>query len=122
VAKLVSLNQRGVRIALDDFGSGDSSLEHLSQLPVDVLKLDGRYVARLDGTSEGSAVAQAVIRLGAILHLDIVAKAVETTAQADELALLGCPTGQGFHYGRPMDSADVDGLLDRRRPRLPQVP
>jgi diguanylate cyclase (GGDEF)-like protein/PAS domain S-box-containing protein len=122
VAQLVSLNQRGVRIALDDFGSGHSSLEHLSQLPVDVLKLDGRYVARLDGASEGSAVAQAVIRLGAILHLDIVAKAVETPAQADELALLGCPTGQGFHYGRPVDPADVDAILDRRRPRLPQVP
>jgi diguanylate cyclase len=80
-------------------------------LPVDVLKLDGRYVDRLDGTSKGSAVAQAVIRLGAILHLDIVAKAVETSAQADELALLGCPTGQGYHFGRPMDADGVDGLV-----------
>ena len=111
VAQLVTLNERGVRIALDDFGSGHSSLEHLSQLPVDVLKLDGRYVDRLDGTSKGSAVAQAVIRLGAILHLDIVAKAVETSAQADELALLGCPTGQGYHFGRPMDADGVDGLV-----------
>jgi EAL domain-containing protein (putative c-di-GMP-specific phosphodiesterase class I) len=122
VAQLVALNERGVRIALDDFGTGQSSLEHLSQLPVDVLKLDGRYVARLDGTSEGSAVAQAVIRLGGILHLDIVAKSVETPAQADELALLGCPTGQGYHYRRPVDPADIDALLDRRRTRLPQVP
>jgi diguanylate cyclase (GGDEF)-like protein/PAS domain S-box-containing protein len=122
VAQLVALNERGIRIALDDFGSGHSSLEHLSQLPVDVLKLDGRYVARLDGTSEGSAVAQAVIRLGSILHLDIVAKAVERPAQADELALLGCPTGQGFHFGAPLDPAGVDALLERRRSRLPQVP
>ena len=119
VAQLVALNERGVRIALDDFGSGHFSLEHLSQLPVDVLKLDGRYVARLDGTPEGSAVAQAVIRLGAILHLDIVAKAVETAAQADELALLGCPTGQGYHFARPMDVGDVDGLIATT---LDQVP
>jgi EAL domain-containing protein (putative c-di-GMP-specific phosphodiesterase class I) len=102
-----------VRIALDDFGSGNSSLEHLSELPVDVLKLDRRYVSRLDGTARGSAVAQAVIRLGAILHLDIVAKGIETPAQADELSLLGCPTGQGYHICGPLDPDAVDLLLDR---------
>jgi diguanylate cyclase (GGDEF)-like protein/PAS domain S-box-containing protein len=113
VEQLTTLNDRGVRIALDDFGSGNSSLEHLSELPVDVLKLDRRYVSRLDGTPHGSAVAQAVIRLGAILHLDIVAKGIETPAQADELSLLGCPTGQGYHICGPLDPEAIDLLLDR---------
>jgi EAL domain-containing protein (putative c-di-GMP-specific phosphodiesterase class I) len=78
VAQLARLQRHGVRIALDDFGTGNSSLRHLSRLPVDILKIDGCFVAELDGTRTGSAVAEAVIRLGHILNLDTVAEGIET--------------------------------------------
>jgi EAL domain-containing protein (putative c-di-GMP-specific phosphodiesterase class I) len=70
---------------------------------VDILKLDRCFVAELDGTSEGSAVAQAVIRLGNALNLDTVAEGIETSAQARELTLLGCRLAQGFHFAKPLD-------------------
>jgi diguanylate cyclase (GGDEF)-like protein/PAS domain S-box-containing protein len=112
IARLRWLNARGVRIALDDFGTGRWSLEQLSLLPVDVLKLNQRFVASLDGTPRGSAVAVAAIRLGTMLNLDVVAKGVESAAQADELALLGCPTAQGFHYSAPLDVPALDAWVD----------
>ena len=98
----------GIRIALDDFGTGYSSLRYLSRLPVDILKLDRGFVAELDGTAEGAAVAQAVLRLGQILHLDTVAEGVESDAQARELTLLGCNKAQGYHFARPMPAEDFD--------------
>jgi diguanylate cyclase (GGDEF)-like protein/PAS domain S-box-containing protein len=111
VERLSVLRGHGVRIALDDFGVGHSSLRHLTRLPVDVLKLDDCFVAELDGTPAGSAVAEAVIRLGRILELDTVAEGVETEAQASELTLLGCRSGQGFLYSAPIDAPRMDELL-----------
>jgi len=111
VARLSELNARGIRIALDDFGTGHSSLHSLLNMPVDILKLDRCFVHALNGTPEGAAVAQAAIRLGQVLNLDIVAEGIETSGQAAELNLLGCPTGQGFHYAWPLDPEAFDALL-----------
>ena len=111
VPQLTALNALGIRVALDDFGTGYSSLRYLTQLPVDILKLDRHFVADLNGTPEGSAVAQSVIRLGQILHLDVVAEGIEKQAQAAELELLGYRTGQGFLYSHPLDPADTANLL-----------
>jgi diguanylate cyclase (GGDEF)-like protein/PAS domain S-box-containing protein len=123
LAQMTGLHAHGISFALDDFGTGYSSLRHLASLPIDVLKLDTYFVTALDGTSEGSAVAEAVIRLGRALHLDTVAEGVESRAQATELTLLGCRTGQGFHYAYPMPAEHVDAMLDAmplgRRPNLP---
>ncbi|GAA3275151.1 EAL domain-containing protein [Dactylosporangium vinaceum] len=111
VAQLAVLSNAGIRIALDDFGTGYSSLRYLARLPVDVLKLDRLFVAELDGTSRGGAVAQAVLRLGQILHLDTVAEGVESEAQARELTILGCHKAQGFHYAHPLTPADLQRWL-----------
>ncbi|WP_432984925.1 putative bifunctional diguanylate cyclase/phosphodiesterase [Dactylosporangium sp. CA-233914] len=111
VAQLAVLSNAGIRIALDDFGTGYSSLRYLARLPVDVLKLDRGFVAELDGTSRGGAVAQAVLRLGQILNLDTVAEGVESEAQARELTLLGCHKAQGFHYARPLPAAELQRWL-----------
>jgi EAL domain-containing protein (putative c-di-GMP-specific phosphodiesterase class I) len=81
-------------------------------LPVDILKIDRCFVSELDGTPKGSAVAQAVIRLGHALNLDIIAEGIETAAQAQELTLLGCPLAQGYHFARPLDSQRVTRMLD----------
>jgi EAL domain-containing protein (putative c-di-GMP-specific phosphodiesterase class I)/GGDEF domain-containing protein len=111
VAQLAVLSNAGIRIALDDFGTGYSSLRYLARLPVDVLKLDRGFVAELDGTTRGGAVAQAVLRLGQILHLDTVAEGVESEAQARELTLLGCHKAQGYFYARPLPPADLQRWL-----------
>jgi diguanylate cyclase (GGDEF)-like protein/PAS domain S-box-containing protein len=118
---LAELNGHGIRIALDDFGTGYSSLRYLTNLPVDILKIDRCFVAELDGTSKGSAVPQAVIRLGHALNLDIIAEGIETTAQAQELTLLGCPLAQGYHYAKPLDSHHITQLLDSTRNSLPTL-
>nr|BFE63683.1 hypothetical protein GCM10020063_082090 [Dactylosporangium thailandense] len=111
VAQLAVLSNAGIRIALDDFGTGYSSLRYLARLPVDVLKLDRGFVAELDGTSRGGAVAQAVLRLGQILHLDTVAEGVESEAQARELTLLGCHKAQGFYFARPLAASELQRWL-----------
>jgi EAL domain-containing protein (putative c-di-GMP-specific phosphodiesterase class I) len=111
LAQLAVLSNAGIRIALDDFGTGYSSLRYLARLPVDALKLDRGFVAELDGTSRGGAVAQAVLRLGQILHLDTVAEGVESEAQARELTLLGCHKAQGYHYSHPLSPADFQRWL-----------
>ena len=123
VARLAHLQRQGIRIALDDFGTGHSSLRHLSRLPVDVLKIDQHFVAELDGSRVGSAVAEAVIRLGHILNLDTVAEGIETAAQAAELTLLGCRAGQGFFYAHPLDVRQVEQLIGPApTTRLPVFP
>jgi diguanylate cyclase (GGDEF)-like protein len=110
-AHLQILSDEGIRIALDDFGTGYSSLRYLTQLPIDTLKIDRGFVASLDGTAEGAAVAQAVLRLSRVLGLDTVAEGVETAAQARELTLLGGTKAQGFHFARPQPAEQISELV-----------
>jgi diguanylate cyclase (GGDEF)-like protein len=121
LSQLDTLREHGIRIALDDFGTGYSSLRHLTRLPVDILKLDRCFVEELNGQPDGSAVAEAVIRLGQILHLDTVAEGIETSQQAAELELLGCSTAQGYHFARPLAVTAVDTLLDDSETNWPSL-
>jgi diguanylate cyclase (GGDEF)-like protein/PAS domain S-box-containing protein len=114
IPQLATLSAHGVRIALDDFGTGYSSLRYLTRLPVDMLKLDRCFVAELNGTSEGAAVADAVSRLSTVLRLDVVAEGIENAAQVDELRRLGFRAGQGFHFSRPLDPEQVDKLISEQ--------
>ncbi len=113
IPALTALTAQGIRIAVDDFGTGYSSLRYLVRLPVDILKIDRSFVNELNATPEGSAVAAAVVRLSQALGLDTVAEGIESDAQAAELAGLGCRTGQGYYFARPLDPAGVDALIDR---------
>ncbi|MFI5936833.1 putative bifunctional diguanylate cyclase/phosphodiesterase [Actinoplanes sp. NPDC051494] len=114
VAVLEEIRDLGVAIAVDDFGTGYSSLRYLTRLPVDILKLDRCFVAELNGEPEGSAVAEAVLRLAKALHMAAVAEGIETAAQATELTLLGYDSGQGYHYARPQTAAAMAVLLARQ--------
>jgi diguanylate cyclase (GGDEF)-like protein len=96
------LAELGVVIALDDFGSGYSSLGYLSKLPIGILKIDLSFVSRIDQGPEEAAVAQAIIMLGHTLGLEIVAEGIETPEELAELKRRGCPLGQGFFLGRPV--------------------
>ncbi len=119
---LHELSALGIRIALDDFGTGYSSLRYLTQLPVNTLKIDRCFIAELNGTHTRSAVVEAVLRLAHALDLDTVAEGIETADQAAELTLLGCRTGQGFHFARPLPPDDLDAILDRAAPGWPVLP
>jgi len=113
---LTELRRLGVRLALDDFGTGYSSLSYLQRLPVDVLKLDRAFVSGVAGSTEESALARAIVKLGQTLGLETVAEGVETAEQLAALRELGCQLGQGYHFARPLGPAAVDALLERDHP------
>jgi diguanylate cyclase (GGDEF)-like protein/PAS domain S-box-containing protein len=104
---LDALRRLGVRVALDDFGLGYSSLTHLKALPVDVVKVDRSFIADLVASTEDRAVVEAVLTLARRMGLTVIAEGVETTEQDDLLRTMGCPVVQGYLYGRPVPPADV---------------
>jgi diguanylate cyclase (GGDEF)-like protein/PAS domain S-box-containing protein len=104
---LDALRRLGVRVALDDFGLGYSSLTHLKALPVDVLKVDRSFIADLVASTEDRAVVEAVLTLAGRMGLTVIAEGVETAEQDDVLRSMGCPVVQGFLYGPPVPPADV---------------
>jgi diguanylate cyclase (GGDEF)-like protein/PAS domain S-box-containing protein len=109
---LQQLKGLGVRISVDDFGTGYSSLGHLDQFPVDELKIDRSFVARLGSDTEAHGVAFALIRLGRSLRIDVVAEGIEREDQLDQLRAAGCTRGQGYYFWRPLDVAAVEVLLE----------
>ena len=112
LADLQRLRDRGVRLALDDLGTGYSSLARITDLPFDILKIDLRFVAGLSTDPGCAAVVRAVLGLGAALGLGVVAEGIETPEQAVLLRQDGCETGQGYLYSRPLPETQ---LLDYMR-------
>jgi len=117
---LRSLSESGVAIALDDFGTGYASLSHLSQFPIDLLKIDRSFVRQLGKGAEAEAISAAVINLGHCLGMEVVAEGVETAAQECRLVALGCDLGQGYLYSMALPAEDVTAALSQveaARPR-----
>ncbi len=114
---LQQLRQIGVRLSVDDFGTGFSSLSYLTRLPVHELKIDRAFVAGLPDSSGDVVVVQSVVALAHRLGLDALAEGVETEEQLTELKRLGCDLVQGYLLGRPVDADAVGHLLGSRRPR-----
>lgn len=118
---LQALSEMGVGIAIDDFGTGYSNLAYLSRLPVSVLKLDGSFVRgfQYESDKEGAVppnpadevVVEAMIQLAHRLGLTVTAECVETSAQASRLRRIGCDTGQGWLYSRPVSPDRIAELL-----------
>ena len=98
LATLGQLKDAGVLLAIDDFGTGYSSLSYLDRLPVDIVKIDRSFVAKLGEKSEGAEIIDAIIRMTLALGLEVVAEGVESPEQASALLALGCTKGQGFLY------------------------
>ncbi|MEE1668393.1 EAL domain-containing protein [Streptomyces sp. WAC07094] len=116
---LQALSDMGVRIAIDDFGTGYSNLAYLSRLPVSVLKLDGSFVRgfQYEGTGvhpnpADEVIVEAMIQLAHRLGLTVTAECVETSAQASRLRRIGCDTGQGWLYSRPVPPDRISELVD----------
>ena len=115
VAKLREIRPLGVRIALDDFGTGYSSLALIKDLPLDAIKIDQSFVRHLhEGANQH--LIRVVIAIGNELGLDVIAEGVETQADRDALAALGCNHLQGFFFARPMPEAQFIEWLRERRP------
>jgi EAL domain-containing protein (putative c-di-GMP-specific phosphodiesterase class I) len=110
-AQLRELAAAGLRIAVDDFGAGASSLGRLQKLPVGILKLDRSFLTDVPSSAQASGLVRAIVDLSAALDAQLVVEGVETEAQRDFLVAAGCPLAQGFLLGRPAPAAELDGLL-----------
>ncbi|EZP73609.1 Diguanylate cyclase (GGDEF) domain-containing protein [Sphingomonas paucimobilis] len=107
------LSQEGVSIALDDFGTGFASLSHLKQFPIDIIKIDQRFVRDLETDPDDAAIVRTVLSLAYSLGIRTVAEGVENEHQLDYLRAGGCHYGQGFHFGAAMPSAKIPAMLKR---------
>ena len=101
----------GVHVALEGFGGGTSALEHLTRLPLDILKLDRSLITRIDRDPQSRALCESMIGIGRALGLDVVAEGVETPAQLAALRTFGCNFAQGFHIARPTPLTELIELL-----------
>jgi len=105
------LRERGVRVAMDDFGTGSSSLGQLKRLPVDILKLDRSFVRDITTASQDEAITRAAITMADALGLSVIAEGVEMPGQRDLLVHAGCRLMQGFYFSRPRQAEDISRLL-----------
>lgn len=105
VAILTGIRQAGIRIALDDFGIGYSSLSHLSHLSIDKIKIDQSFVRRLDQDRASRAITGAIITLGRTLNLDVIGEGIESAGALHYLQQNGCNQAQGFFISRPLPAA-----------------
>jgi EAL domain-containing protein (putative c-di-GMP-specific phosphodiesterase class I) len=110
-AHLETLRALGVRIALDDFGSGYSSLTYLRQFPIDKLKVDRGFVTPLGRSGNAGVIVQAIVTLGHALDLSVLVEGVETDEQRVLLRLAGCDEMQGFLFAKPQPAAQIGRLL-----------
>lgn len=99
---LKRLKDLGVELFIDDFGTGYSSLSYLQKLPVDSIKIDQSFVAKMLASDDSGIIVRSTIDLGHNLNLEVVAEGVESEAVWDRLAALGCDTAQGYFVGRPL--------------------
>jgi diguanylate cyclase (GGDEF)-like protein/PAS domain S-box-containing protein len=109
--QLALLKERGVKLALDDFGTGYASLAYLQQLPVDIVKIDRSFTAKIDSGADDLALLEGIVGLGKALGLQLVAEGIERQAQQGIVQDLGCHGAQGFHFGRPASAATATATL-----------
>jgi EAL domain-containing protein (putative c-di-GMP-specific phosphodiesterase class I) len=106
------LKELGVKLAIDDFGMGYSSLSYLKRFPVDALKIDRSIVKGVDRDPDSAAIVSAAITLAHALSLEAIAEGVETEVEATELRSLGCDFGQGYYWSRPRPAHAAAALLE----------
>lgn len=122
VKRIKDLHELGVRVALDDFGSGYSNLGYLQRFPLDKIKIDQSFVAAL-GRSSNGVIIQAMVALGRALGLSVLVEGVETEHQRVLLRLAGCDEMQGFLFAKPAPASSIDALLEKaRQDGMPRPP
>ncbi|HEX6243947.1 MAG TPA: GGDEF domain-containing phosphodiesterase, partial [Polyangiales bacterium] len=119
VTKLHALRDLGVRVSVDDFGTGYSSLAYLRNLPIDYLKIDRTFVRDMNVDRNDAAIVRAIISMAQSLHLGTVAEGIETREHASQLLALGCSTGQGYFFSKPIAAHETNELLRTMRGAAP---
>ena len=120
LAILTALKDAGVRISVDDFGTGFSSLSYLKRFPLDRLKIDQSFIRDLVTNRDDQAIAAATINLGHSLGLAVIAEGVETENQLEILRSLGCNEAQGYLFARPMPADELEQFLHTHAARRTQ--
>jgi EAL domain-containing protein (putative c-di-GMP-specific phosphodiesterase class I)/methyl-accepting chemotaxis protein len=113
-ADLMELKKAGIRLAIDDCGTGYSSLGYLRELPMDILKIDRAFVAAMTDSEQRLAIVKIIIRIAKTLGLTVIAEGIETEAQRELLMSLGCAYGQGYLLGRPAGDGEAESLVRAR--------
>jgi diguanylate cyclase (GGDEF)-like protein len=112
ISTLRALKALGVRVAVDQFGTGHSSMTYLRQFPVDMIKIDRSFVAGMTTDSDDLAIVASIVSLAAAVGVQAIAQGVETAEQVDGLRRLGCPLAQGFLWSHPVPAADLFDVGD----------
>ncbi|MER5506443.1 aminotransferase class I/II-fold pyridoxal phosphate-dependent enzyme [Streptomyces sp. NPDC002766] len=112
-AVLRALKELGVHIAVDDFGTGFSSLRYLRDFPIDVLKIDKTFIDDITRDAQQVALVEGIVRIADTLGLQVIAEGIEEPAQRDLLAGMGCRFGQGYLFARPMTVQQSERVLRR---------
>lgn len=107
------LQNLGVQVEIDDFGTGFSALTYLYQLPVNTLKIDRSFINQVGIDHRKTAIVQTIVNLAHNIGLDVVAEGVETAEQAERLKVMGCDHGQGFLFAKPMDVEKVEVWIEQ---------
>ena len=107
---LTELHERGLRLAIDDFGSGHSSLSRLNQMRVSMLKIDRSFVGGLEDDDSTAVLTSSIVQLARNLGLEPLAEGIETEEQRRFLLIHGCELGQGFHFSRPVPAGEIAAL------------
>ena len=110
---LSDLTDLGIRIGLDDFGTGFSSMTYLKRFPINFLKIDRTFVAGLDSNDDDTAIVTGTVALAHSLGLQVVAEGVETEAQLRQLQKLQCDLAQGFHFSEPVTDAEFERFINK---------
>ncbi len=108
---VAQLQKQGFRVEMDDFGSGYSSLNTLKNVPVDLLKLDMKFLSEDSNSGRGGRILSSIVRMAYEIDLPVIAEGVETQRQADYLKSIGCHYMQGYYFSRPLSPDDFETLL-----------
>lgn len=110
---ITSLKNQGIRLALDDFGTGFSSLSHLRQLPFDLIKIDRSFVTNIHESGQSAAIVRAVATLADALDVPILVEGIESEAAHAAVLAIGCSSGQGWYFGKPVDAEQAGRMIAR---------
>jgi EAL domain-containing protein (putative c-di-GMP-specific phosphodiesterase class I) len=108
---LEALQDLGVQVFIDDFGTGHASFNFMYSFPIDALKIDHSFIHRIGPEGENAEIVRTIILLSRDYGMQVIGEGIETAAQVAVLRELRCRYGQGFYFARPMDAANTEALL-----------
>ncbi|MBI4984506.1 MAG: EAL domain-containing protein [Rhodocyclales bacterium] len=121
LAMMTQLKNMGVRLTIDDFGTGHSSLNYLKKFPIDRIKIDQSFVANLTTDPNDASIVQAIVAMARALGVTTIAEGVETESQAGYLRNLHCDSLQGYYLARPAPAVEIEALLGNRQMVAPRA-